>query len=245
MRDADAGYEAVLRSSLGALIVHRRRQPLGPRRMSTTDHQDSRHPLSAPSPALSSTAPRAPGAPDVLTDLRAGSQESIDRLVPVLYDELRRIAHYRLQRSRRAGKQDATLATTALVNEAYLKLVDQDEARWKDRAHFLALAAVAMRHILIDRVKARSRRKRGGGELEVTFDDHLLADVRSAERLLEIDDALTRLGEVAPRLARVVECRFYGGLSEEETAEALQVTVRTVQRDWVKARALLQRALAE
>ncbi len=200
--------------------------------------------MSASSPAPSTIAPRLQGEPDVLTDLRTGSQESIDRLVPVLYDELRRIAHRRLQRSRRAGKRDATLATTALVNEAYLKLVDQEQARWKDRAHFLALAAVAMRHILIDRVKASSRRKRGGGELDVTFDDHLLADVRSADRLLEIDDALDHLAQVAPRMARVVECRFYGGLSEEETAEALQVTVRTIQRDWAKARALLQRTLA-
>jgi len=224
--------------------------------MSTTDPCETRHlvrssPIDVPS-AVSARALSAasnPSAPerdaDLLDDLRTGSRESIDRLVPILYDELKRIARHRLQRSRRAAAGDGTLATTALVNEAYLRLIDQERAQWKDRAHFLALASVAMRHILIDRAKSRSRRKRGGRDFQVTFDDQLLADVRSADRLLEIDDALDRLAELAPRLARVVECRFYGGLSEVETAEALEVTVRTVQRDWAKARVLLQRALAD
>ena len=180
---------------------------------------------------------------DVLASLRGASREELDRLMPMVYGELKQIARRRLARSRRAGAKDATLATTALVNEAYLKLVDQSQAQWADRAHFLAIAATAMRHILIDRAKAHARNKRGGGQAAVTFEDGIVADARSPERLLEIDDALDRLAAMEPRLARVVECRFYGGLSEEEIAAALGVTVRTVQRDWVKARALLRQAL--
>lgn len=182
---------------------------------------------------------------DVLSALRRGDRESVNTLMPLVYTELKRVARRQLARTRRASAGDGTLATTALVNEAYLKLVDQTQANWNDRAHFLALAATAMRHILIDRAKAQSARKRGGGEANITFEDGVLSDNKSPERLLEIDDALDRLAATQPRLARVVECRFYGGLSEEEIAEALSITVRTVQRDWVKARALLRLALAE
>jgi len=180
-----------------------------------------------------------PGPTDLLADLRSGRQESLDALIPVVYDELRVIAHRQLRR-RAPG---ATLATTALVNEAYLKLVDQSRAGWRDRAHFLALAAVAMRHVLTDRARASVALKRGGVRQRVTLEeDAALADDDPAS-LLEIDDALRTLESVDPRLARVVECRFFGGLSEEEIAEALDVTVRTVQRDWKKARMLLRRAL--
>ena len=195
---------------------------------------------------MDSASPRIPVlSNDVLSTLRHGDRESMNALVPLVYAELKRAARRQLARSRRGGAKDGTLATTALVNEAYLKLVDQTQASWNDRAHFLALAATAMRHILIDRAKAQSARKRGGGEANITFEDAVLADQRSPERLLEIDDALDRLSQMQPRLARVVECRFYGGLSEDEIAEALSITVRTVQRDWVKARALLRVALAE
>lgn len=177
---------------------------------------------------------------DVLEDLRSGRREALDRLVPVVYRELRAIARRHLA-GHAAGN---TLVTTALVHEAYLKLVDQSNAEWRDRAHFLALASVAMRHVLIDRAKARSAVKRGGIRRRITLDDAALAVDSHAESLLEIDDALDRLAEVDPRLARVVECRFYGGMSEEEIAEALGVTVRTVERDWAKARMLLRRTLA-
>jgi RNA polymerase sigma factor (TIGR02999 family) len=187
----------------------------------------------------------APSGADVLAALRSGNRETLDSLVPLLYDELRAIASRHLARGRRAGVQDGTLATTALVNEAYLKLVDQTHAKWNDRAHFLALVAVAMRQILIDRARAQSADKRGGGAMNVTLDEHAVADDHSPQRLLDIDEALQRLAAVEPRLAQVVECRFYGGLSEDEIAEALSLTVRTVQRDWVKARALLRRALGE
>ena len=182
---------------------------------------------------------------DVLAALRNGTRGSLDRIVPMVYEELRRIARRQLARRNRPGARDPTLATTALVNEAYLKLVDQSQADWKDRAHFLALAAVSMRHILIDRAKARIRRKRGGGVADVTLEDAALVSDGGADRLLEIDDALDRLATISPRLAQVVVCRFYGGLSQAEIAEALSVTVRTVERDWAKARLLLRRSLAE
>ena len=190
--------------------------------------------------ASDSAAPLA--GEDVLAALRSGRRDSLDRVVALVYQELRVIAHHRLNRHRMPGKGDGTLATTALVNEAYLKLVDQAQARWRDRAHFLALATVAMRHILIDRAKARIAQKRGGERKAVTLEEALLAD-DAPEALLDINDALDRVAEVDPRLARVVECRFFGGLSDPEIAEALGVTTRTVQRDWGKARMLLRRFL--
>jgi RNA polymerase sigma factor (TIGR02999 family) len=176
---------------------------------------------------------------DVLDGLRTGGQEALDRLFPLVYHELRAIAHRHV-----AGRKKGSIATTEVVHEAYLKLVDQSRAHWRDRAHFFALASAAMRHVLVDRARARATRKRGGERRQVTLDDEMLVVDNDAESLLVIDDALTRLAELEPRLARIVECRFYGGLSEEEIAEALGVTVRTVQRDWSKARMLLSHALA-
>ncbi len=122
-------------------------------------------------------------------------------------------------------------------------LVDQSRAEWRDRAHFLALAAVAMRHVLIDRAKARAALKRGGGRTRISFDEQQIGVDDQPEALLQLDEALRGLAGAEPRLARVVECRFFGGLTEEEIAAALGITVRTVQRDWVKARALLRRTL--
>jgi RNA polymerase sigma factor (TIGR02999 family) len=177
---------------------------------------------------------------DVLSELRSGRRDTLDRLMPVVYEELRVIARH--QRGMRQG--GGTLSTTGLVHETYLKLVDQSRVAWRDRAHFLALASVAMRHLLVDRARARGTRKRDGAWRRVTLDDEQIAGDAQPEALLDINDALDRLAAVEPRLARVVECRFFGGLSEEETAEALGVTTRTVQRDWVKARMLLRRALS-
>jgi len=185
----------------------------------------------------------APNAGDVLAALRSGRRDSLDRLVPVVYAELREIAHRHLARHRDRAARDRTLATTALVNEAYLKLVDQERANWNDRAHFLALASVAMRHVLIDRARGRGALKRGGANVPLTLEDEAIAADDSPAALLDINDALDRLAEVDARLARVVECRFFGGLSDEETAAALGVTARTVQRDWAKARVLLRRDL--
>jgi RNA polymerase sigma factor (TIGR02999 family) len=165
--------------------------------------------------------------------------ESLDEAVELAYRELRAIAHRRLI----ARGEGGTLSTTALVNEAYLKLADQSLAGWNDRPHFLALASLAMRHVLVDRARELSTLKRGGVRERITLDDAEIAVDAEPEVLLQLNDALDSLAAFDPRLARVVECRFFGGLTEKETGEALALTVRTVQRDWVKARVLLRRAL--
>jgi RNA polymerase sigma factor (TIGR02999 family) len=176
---------------------------------------------------------------DILTELRSDTRKAFDQVVALTYPELRAIAHCRLAARGRGG----TLSTTGLVHEAYLKLVDQSRADSQDRAHFLALASLAMRHVLVDRARERSTLKRGGARRPITFDDEVTAVEDQPEALLQLDDALERLAAVEPRLAQVVECRFFGGLTEPETAEALGLTTRTVQRDWVKARVLLRRVL--
>lgn len=176
---------------------------------------------------------------DALEALRSGRRESLDELTALLYEELREIAH-----RHRGRDQDATLATTALVHEAYLKLVDQSRAQWNDRAHFLALAAVAMRHILTDRARSRFAEKRGGAHDVVTLDDETVASEDQPGALLQIHEALDRLATVDERLARIVEYRFFGGLTHEEIAAVLGLTVRTVERDWAKARVLLRDLLA-
>ena len=169
----------------------------------------------------------------------SGVRPSWDELTAVAYDELRAIAHSRL--AARGGQ--GTLSTTALVHEAYLKLAGQPQSRWRDRAHFFAVASLAMRHVLVDRAKARATLKRGGVRHRITLDAEEIAVDEQADALLQLDDALGRLANVEPRLAKVVECRFFGGLSEEEIAETLGITVRTVRRDWVKARVMLRRVL--
>jgi RNA polymerase sigma factor (TIGR02999 family) len=176
---------------------------------------------------------------DVLDALRNGAPESLDQVVTLAYHELRSIAHYRLA----ARGPSGTLSTTALVNEAYLKLVDQARAGWNDRAHFLALASLAMRHVLVDRARERSALKRGGERQRITLEDAELSIDAEPDAVLQLNEAMEHLTAFDARLGRVVECRFFGGLSEKETAEALGLTVRTVQRDWVKARVLLRRAL--
>ena len=172
-------------------------------------------------------------------DFAAGDREALDRLLPLVYDELRRIARRELRRER----SDHTLTTTALVHEAYLTLVDQSRARPGDRVRFFAVAATAMRRVLIEYARRRRAAKRGGGERPLSLDETAVAATDSAERLLALDDALTRLAALDARQARVVECRYFGGLTEEETAEALGVTARTVRRDWVKAKGWLYREL--
>jgi RNA polymerase sigma factor (TIGR02999 family) len=181
-----------------------------------------------------STAPT-----DILDALRNGAPESLDQVVTLAYHELRAIAHYRLV----AVGPSGTLSTTALVNEAYLKLVDQSRAQWSDRTHFLALASLAMRHVLVDRARERHALKRGGERQRITLEDADLSIDAEPDAVLQLDEALKRLAEFDARLARVVECRFFGGLTDQETAQALGITARTVQRDWVKARVLLRRAL--
>jgi len=177
---------------------------------------------------------------------RSGDEDALNLLFPRVYDELRQIAHRHLT-SERAGH---TLSTTALVNEAYLKLVDQTRAQWTDRAHFFAVAARVMRRILVDYARRHQTQKRGGRVAPVTLDDEAAANATAiaserADMLIALDEALTRLAEVDPRMGEVVECRFFGGLTEEETATALSITARTVRRDWIKAKGWLHQALRE
>ena len=173
--------------------------------------------------------------------MRNGRREALDALIASVYSELRAIAHRHLSHDRDA----ATLATTALVHETYLKLVDQSRTTWHDRAHFLALAAVAMRHILTDHARARVALKRGGDARPITLDEASIALAEPPAALLMLDDALDELAIVDARMARVVECRFFAGLTHDEIAAALGVTVRTVDRDWIKARTWLRELLSK
>lgn len=171
---------------------------------------------------------------------------SLDDLTELAYQELRAIAHRRLVAGRGgdAARGDPTLNTTALVHETYLKLADGAGSPWQDRAHFLAIVSIAMRHVLVDAAKARASLKRGGTRRRITLDELAIPADEQADALLELDDALSRLAADEPRVARVVDCRFFGGLTEEETAAALGVTVRTVRRDWARARERLRHLLA-
>ena len=170
---------------------------------------------------------------------RAGDSDALERLVPLVYDELRHIAHRQLGRER-AGH---TLGTTGLVHEAYLKLVDQTRVEWADRSHFFAVAAQAMRRILVDYARRLQAEKRGGVPERVSLTDALLVAEQRADTLVALDQALGELGAIDERLSRVVEYRFFAGLTEDETAEVMGVSARTVRRDWTKAKGWLLRAL--
>ena len=171
----------------------------------------------------------------LLGALRAGDDAALDRLFPLVHDDLRTIAA-RLLRHEAPGH---TLQPTDLVHEAYLRLAGGPSATPEDRAHFLAIAARAMRHLLVDHARRRRAAKRGGGASPVRITNEQVGVDLSFDELLALDDALERLGELDARLRQVVECRFFGGLTEPETAQALGVTTRTVQRDWARARAWL------
>jgi RNA polymerase sigma-70 factor, ECF subfamily len=166
---------------------------------------------------------------------------SIEQMFVLVYNELRHLAARKL----RSERDDHTLSTTALVNEAWLELNKLNRIQWQNRGHFLAVAAQAMRRILIDYAVARRRQKRGGGQVLVSLDegDALSIAHDRADELVELDEALARLQTISDRQARVVECRFYGGMSVEETAEALNVSPATVKREWAMARAWLNREL--
>ncbi|MGH9464213.1 MAG: ECF-type sigma factor [Thermoanaerobaculia bacterium] len=182
------------------------------------------------------------GRRSVTAVLSAAGREGRDvfeELLPLVYDELRRMAHRQLAHERR----QRTLSTTGLVHEAYLKLVDQTQVPVKSRAYFFAAASHAMRQVLVDAARRRRRLKRGAGEAPLNLDDFQVAADDFAAELTDLDEALERLAALFPRQARVVECRFFGGLSVEETAEALELAPRTVKRDWSLARAWLYREL--
>jgi RNA polymerase sigma factor (TIGR02999 family) len=176
-------------------------------------------------------------APEITGLLRAwedGDREALDRLIPIVYDGLRRAAHSYMRRERASH----TLQTTALVNEVYMRLVDITSVRWQDRAHFFAIAASMMRRILVDAARARAAGKRGGGELRITLQEDILASSQ-ADDLVALDEALQLLSQVDPRKAQMVELRFFGGLSVEETAEVLRISPQSVKRDWKLAKAWL------
>ncbi len=177
----------------------------------------------------------------LLLDWGNGDEHALARLTPLVYDELHRLAGCYMRRE--PGGQ--TLQTTALVHEAYLRLVDQTRVRWQNRAHFFAIAAQMMRRILVDHARSRHYAKRGGGARPVSLDAAPPISAERAGELVELDDALASLARIDPRKARVVELRFFGGLSVEETAELLGVSPNTVMRDWNMARAWLYREITE
>jgi len=179
---------------------------------------------------------------ELLLDWSKGDKAAVDKLMPLVYDELRRLAHYYMGRERSGH----TLQTTALVNEAYLRLIDQTRVQWQNRAHFFGIASQLMRRILVDYARSRRYAKRGGGARHVPLEE--AAPVVSSSRAAEVvalDDALTALAEVDERKSRIVELRFFGGLSIEETAEVLGLSPGTVMRDWTLAKAWLHRYMGK
>ena len=175
----------------------------------------------------------------VLNEIKNGDQRAADKLLPLVYDEFRALARHYLAQER----ANHTLQPTALVHEAYMKLVDQTRVDWQGRSHFFAVAAQAMRRILVDHARARQRDKRGGGRARVALEEDVALSPQKDEDVLALDEALQALAKLDPRQAKVVELRFFGGLSVEEVAQALGVSKRTVEGDWTFARAWLSREL--
>jgi len=175
----------------------------------------------------------------LLEELSDGNQDAMAALVPLVYEQLRRLARGHMRRERRMP----TLQTTALVHEAYLRLVNQRNVRWQNRAHFFAIAAQAMRRILVSRARAALAEKRGGGGEKIQIDGLDIANPESPVDLVAIDEALQRLAALDPQQGRIVELRFFGGLTVDETADVLQLSAPTVKRDWRTAKAWLRREL--
>jgi RNA polymerase sigma factor (TIGR02999 family) len=173
-------------------------------------------------------------------DWSNGNQAALDRLMPLVYTELRQLAH-RYMRRERLGH---TMQTTALIHEAYLRLVDQTRVRWENQAHFFGIASRLMRQILIEHARSHTRAKRGGGAVTLSLDEAALVSQARATELLALNDALEQLAAVDPRKSRVVELRFFGGLSVEEAARVLNIAPNTVLRDWRLAKAWLHREIS-
>ncbi len=178
----------------------------------------------------------------LLLDWRGGDREALDRLVPIVQSELRRLAHAYMRRER----DGHTLQTSALINEAYMRLIDDADVDWQSRAHFFGVAAQAMRRVLVEHARARGALKRGAGARPVDFEavGEMLVDERAGE-LVALDDALDELARVDPRKVRVIELRFFGGLTGEETAEALGLSTATVHREWHVAKMWLLQELTK
>lgn len=178
---------------------------------------------------------------NLLIDWSKGDRRALNNLMPLVYDELRRLAR-RYMRLENVGH---TLQPTALVHDAYLQLVDQNRVNWQNRAHFFGVAAQILRRVLVDHARARHRLKRGGGAFRVTWSEDIAVTADSGMDVVGLDDALTRLGELDAQQSRIVELRFFGGLSIEDTAEALNISPATVKRDWAMARAWLFKEMAQ
>jgi len=187
------------------------------------------------------TTPTSGEVTRILQDWGKGDQQALDRLMPLVYAELRSLARRYLRRER----SDHTLQATALVHEAYLRLVDQSGVTWQNRAHFFGVAAQAMRRILVDHARRHHAAKRGGPAFKVSLDDVMIAATERSDDLLALDDALTRLAELDPRQGRIVELRLFSGLTVEETADALGISPATVKREWTSAKAWLTREVRQ
>jgi RNA polymerase sigma factor (TIGR02999 family) len=192
-------------------------------------------------PDIARPADGQTGITQLLLDAREGGEQALERLFPIVYDRLHQIAHAHLGRH----GEGSTVSTTALVHEAYLKFVDAQRVEWQDRNHFFSLASRAMRQILIDYARKHRASRRGGDLHRVDLDDVQIAVIDRADTLVALDEALTRLAGFSPRMAQVVELKFFGGLTEEEAAQVLGVTDRTVRREWIKARGWLQKELQQ
>jgi RNA polymerase sigma factor (TIGR02999 family) len=195
---------------------------------------------------MSASNPHQEPITEALLALREGAPGAMDRLMPLVYEQLRRIAHRQLG-SEATGH---TLSTSGLVHEAYLKLVDKTRAQWQDRAHFFAIAASAMRRVLVDYARRDNAARRGGGpngrkRTRISLNQIEIPVAERAAALIDLDEALKRLALVDPRLAQIVECRFFAGLTESETATALSISQRTVARDWVVAKGWLLQELRD
>ena len=178
----------------------------------------------------------------LLIEASGGNRVALDQLFPMVYDVLKRIA----RKQRRNERDDLTMSTTDLVHEAYLKLIDHREIDWKNRAHFFAISARAMRRILVDYARTKTRQKRGGDQIRITLEEaNMVLTAERAEDLLALDEALTRLEKISERASKVVEARYFAGLNIDETAEALGVSEMTVKRDWTMAKGWLKLALEE
>ena len=189
-----------------------------------------------------SVKPPLPAAVSGILDrVAAGDQKAVSKVMPLVYDELRRLAGRYLRRER-AGQ---TLQPTALVHEAYLRLLKDKKQGWQNRTHFLAIAALSMRQVLVERARARGASKRGGAQVRVTLDETLAVHRETSIDLVALDEALIRLALIDPQQARIVELRFFGGLTVEEAAEALGISPATVKRGWSVARAWLKRELSK
>lgn len=187
------------------------------------------------------TEPQTHRVTQLLIDWSNGDQSAFDKLMPLIDEELRRLAHHYMSRER-VGH---TLQTTALVNEAFLKLVNRKNLQWQNRAHFFGLAAQVMRTILVDHARSHASAKRGGGARNLELDEALLVSQQKASEVVALDEALNQLALIDPRQSRIVELRFFGGLTVEEAAEVLHVSPVTIKREWSTAKAWLYRELAK